>query len=81
MQTHNELTRRGFLKTATLGTVAVGFGGTIGGAVEVDAAASLRNLRRYIVAPFENNPIIPENACGPRSPIRASGRGNLNRCM
>ncbi len=42
MQTRNKLTRRGFIKSAALGTVATGFGGTLGGAAEVDTAGSQR---------------------------------------
>ncbi len=42
MQAHNKLTRRGFIKTAALGTVAAGFGGALGRAAGGDAAASRR---------------------------------------
>lgn len=42
MHMRNKLTRRGFIKTAALGTVAAGFGGSLGRAAEGDVAASQR---------------------------------------
>lgn len=43
MQTRNKLTRRGFIETAALGTVAAGLGGALGRAAEDDAAAGQRS--------------------------------------